>query len=524
MVALCVAITVTGQQPASAGPAGERPNFIVVMTDDQSPGMMRAMPSVKRLIGDRGASFTNSFVSYPLCCPARATMLTGQYAHNHGVKGNNALSGGGYKALEDKPATIAAWLQAAGYETAFVGKWLNGLRTPRVPPPGWSRWNALVGAGGEGLSSFYDFEVFQAGGDPVHYGTARADYQTDALNRDFVLPLIAEQALTPEPFFLWFSVHPPHDGLGRDDPAGRRCSIGPPDVRGGRQSAIPPPRYTRRFARAPLPRPPSFNEADVSDKPKAVAGRPRLGANQREIIRMNYRCGLASLLAVDDAVHEIVAGLKRTGQLEDTVLIFTSDNGMLNGEHRIKAGKNRPYDEVLRVPLEISGPTILPGSEPDAPVANVDLAPTILDLAGASVPAELARTPDGVSLAATLRSGVGDRGRAIPIEGRNNVRRSRRGFKAVSYVGVRTLRYSYVEYRRARARSKRAAIALPIGAGRTTDRELYDMKTDPYQLDNVYAKRGYRAARRQQQQLLAELERCAGAECLAAAPTASPRR
>ena len=521
-----IALDLGSDSTARAGETtGLRPNFVVVMTDDQAPGMMKALPSVERLIGKRGATFTNAFVSYPLCCPSRASFLTGQYAHNHGTHGNSPLSGGGYPALDDKGSTLASWLDAAGYETAFAGKWLNGLRTPKTAPPGWDRWSGLVGAGGESLSSFYDYDVFQPGGTPLHYGTAPADYQTDALVRDHALPLIAEQAATPEPFFLWLALHPPHDGLGRDDAAGRRCSIGPPDARGSKQSAIPPPRYARRFAHAPVPRPPSFDEADVSDKPEAIAKSEPLSGTDLEIIRLNYRCGLAALLAVDDAVGQIVGQLEQTGQLSNTVLVFTTDNGALAGEHRVKAGKNRPYDEALRVPLMISGPTILAGATPAGPVANADLAPTILELAGAAIPAELARTPDGTSLTAALRNGVGDEARAIPIEGRDNVTASRHGYKATSYVGVRTERWSYVEYRRASAASKDAAIALPIGAGRTIGLELYDMRRDPYQLENLAELRRYRKVRAALRAVERPLERCEGSACVvdAVVPAPPPR-
>ena len=133
------------------------------MSDDQGPGMMRALPRVRRLIGGLGAEFPNAFASFPLCLSGRATLLTGQYAHNHGAKGNNAASGGGYprSAIRAQPRRLAA---GAGYDTAFAGKWLNGLRTPRLAPPGWDEWWSLVGAGGEGLSSFYDFDVFKQGG------------------------------------------------------------------------------------------------------------------------------------------------------------------------------------------------------------------------------------------------------------------------------------------------------------------------------------------------------------------------
>ena len=143
------------------------------MTDDQGAETMRALPAVQRLLGDAGVTFENAFASYPLCCPSRATFLTGQYAHNHGTKGNTRGSGGAYQSLEDPERNLAAWLDAAGYDTAFVGKWLNGLRSPRVAPPGWDLWAGLVGAGGEGSSSYYDFDVFEGAGCDAATSAAR---------------------------------------------------------------------------------------------------------------------------------------------------------------------------------------------------------------------------------------------------------------------------------------------------------------------------------------------------------------
>ncbi|HEX2127689.1 MAG TPA: sulfatase-like hydrolase/transferase, partial [Solirubrobacterales bacterium] len=322
--------------------SADRPNVIVVMTDDQGPGMMKALPSVTQQIGGAGVTFEQAIATYPLCCPSRASFLTGQYAHNHGTLGNGPRSGGGYQALAEPRRNLASWLQASGYETAFVGKWLNGLRTPRVAPPGWTRWHGLVGAGGESLSSFYDYNVFEPDGTPRHFGNDAADYQTDALTREYAVPLINEQAQTPGPFFLWVGYHPPHDGLGRNDAAGRRCSLGAPGARGGRQSAIPAPRYARRFRSAAIPRPPSFDERDVSDKPGFLRRADELGRKEREVIGLNYRCGLAAMLAVDEAIQAIVEMLRATGQLDDTVLVFTTDQGSFTGEHRIKAGKNQP--------------------------------------------------------------------------------------------------------------------------------------------------------------------------------------
>ncbi len=228
-----------------------------------------------------------------------------------------------------------------------------------------------------------------------------------------------------------------------------------------------------------MPRPPSFDERDVSDKPKFVRRRPPLSREDLTQIERDYRCGLAALLALDDAVGRIVSRLEATGQLANTVLIFLTDQGVMAGEHRIKRGKNRPYEEAIRVPLLMRGPSIAAGAQVEAPVANADLAPTMLEIAGAPIPPELARPIDGVSLASVLSGAPDDRRRAVPIEGRDNVSGSRRGFKVRSYVGVRTARYAYFEYRRARFDTRAAGIDAEIGAGRTTERELYDLAARP---------------------------------------------
>jgi N-acetylglucosamine-6-sulfatase len=500
---------------AGRGAAQEAPppNFVVIFSDDQAPGMTKALPTVQRELGARGTTFSSAIASYPLCCPARATFLTGQYAHNHGTKGNNRRGGGGYQALIDPKRNLAAWLQANGYDTAFAGKWLNGLRTPHRTPPGWTSWSGLVGDGGDGLSSYYDFDVFEPDGTPRHFGTRPSDYQTDALTREYALPFIDAYAAATQPFFLWLAYHPPHFGLGRADPAGERCSNGAPTKRSGSQSAIPPPRYAKRFLAARLPRPPSFDERDISDKPKSIRRRAPLTGEEIERVERDYRCGLAALLALDDAVGEIVERLRATGQLERTVIVFTADQGVMAGEHRIARGKNKPYEEALRVPLLVRGPDVAAGRTVEAPVANADLAPTILDLAGATVPEDLARPMDGLSLRAALTGEAPDARRAVPIEGRENTASARHGFKVRSYVGVRTARFAYVEYRRARFDTVGAANSGPLGAGRTTDRELYDLRRDPYELRNLAREPSLAGVRRELARLTAEGARCSGTGC-----------
>ncbi len=525
-LAVCL-VALVAAVPGGAREAGAdelRPNFVVVMSDDQGPGMQRALPALRRRIASRGTSFTNAFASYPLCCPARATLLTGEYAHNHGTKGNNARSGGGWRALIDPKKNLAAWLQANGYDTGFAGKWLNGLRTPHRAPAGWDRWSALVGEGGDGLSSYYDFDVFEPDGSPRHFGTRAADYQTDALTREYALPFIDAHAGAPAPFFLWLAYHPPHFGLGRSDRAGRRCSTGPPGKRSGAQSAIPPPRYATRFAGAQPPRPPSFDERDVSDKPDAVRSRPPLTDDDLARVGRDYRCGLAALLALDDSVGSIVDELRATGQLGRTVILFTSDQGVMGGEHRIARGKNKPYEEAIRIPLVVRGPGVAAGRELAAPVANADIAATILDLAGATMPAELARPLDGVSLAPALAGAEPPADRAIPIEGRENTTRAKRGFKVRSYVGVRTARYAYFEHRRARFATAAAADDAAIGAGRTPERELYDLARDPYELRNAVRDRGYARTRAALARLTRKLEKCSGAACVVGERVPGPAR
>ena len=376
------------------------------MADDQGPGMMRALPTVRRLIGERGTTFANAFASYPLCCPARATLLTGQYAHNHGAQGNNPRSGGGYRALHRpgaQPRRLAAGVRLRHRLRRQVAE--RPAHAAASPARLGASGRGLVGEGGEGLSSFYDYDVFE----PERRAPRHLRHRARSTTRPTCSPATTRcrssrrRPPSPRPFFLWLAYHPPHNGVGRDDPAGRRCSDGPPDSRRGKQSAIPPPRYARRFLHAPLPRPALLRRARRRRQARpSLRRKSRLSDADVERIERDYRCGLAALLALDDAVAEIVDGLRATGQLERTVLIFTADHGVLAGEHRIKRGKNRPYEEAISTPLLISGPGIAAGATVEAPVVNADLAPTILELAGATVPPELARPIDGVSLAAEL--------------------------------------------------------------------------------------------------------------------------
>src|SRR6185436_8531402 len=351
--------------PAGGAPAAapERPNVLLILTDDQTAESIRVMEKTLRLLPEEGPTFRNSFVSYPMCCPSRATELTGQYAHNHGVMGNKPPEGG-YHRLQHSN-TLPVWLREAGYQTAHVGKYLNGYTGPKFPQ-GWSRW---FGLSDPSTYQMYGYLAID-NGKRVRYGESEADYQTDVLARKaeaILRAFVHDKARRP--FFLSVAPLAPH--TERSDEAGKGT---PPR---------PALRHLGRFAVEPMPDKASFDEADVGDKPPNIRALPRLTPAKRTAVLRSYRARLESLLAVDDLVERLVGVLAETGQLDRTVIIFTSDNGFLLGEHRIPDGKLLPYEESIRVPLIVRGGGFPADSTALQPVANIALAPTIVALTGA---------------------------------------------------------------------------------------------------------------------------------------------
>jgi N-acetylglucosamine-6-sulfatase len=453
--------------PIDPSSADGRPNLIVVQTDDQTKASLnrRTMPSTMALLVDRGTSFDDYVVSSPLCCPSRASLLTGQYPHNHGVVSN----AGGYASLREKANTLPVWLKRVGYRTAHVGKFLNNYERhaspPNSPPPGWDDWATMLPP-----YSYFGYEL-AVNGRRVGYGHERSDYLTTVLNRR-ASRLIRRYGEQPEPFFLAVDHFAPH---GQSEEKEGGCG----------KTALPLPGDFRRFARERLPTPPSFDEEDVTDKPAFRQLVSRLPDRRIESMRENYRCRLASLRAVDRGVQRIVRALKEVGELEQTVIVFTSDNGFLQGEHRIPAQKAQAYEEAVRVPFVIRAPSwARDGADRrhvSAPVANVDLAPTILDLARAQPCRTFSRCRllDGRSLTGLLAGRrpqwVSNRG--ILLTFTNGHRRNART-ESCRFNGIRTRRLSYVEHE-----------SLPDpGTGECRvgfERELYDLRRDPYQLRNL---------------------------------------
>jgi N-acetylglucosamine-6-sulfatase len=374
-------------------PIPKRPNLVVIMTDDQQESTLPHMEHVGELLVDGGTTFASSYVSYSLCCPSRASFLTGQYAHNHGILGVAVPPApADYEAMKSRLATdsVPLRLQAAGYDTAHVGKYLHGYgdyATPDPPPPGWTEWYGL-----HGIDSYYDYVDFTVN-ENGDLATNHGAYQTDVITR-IATDYLRRRSSERDPFFLSIAYVAPHSGQGGSE----RCGGGAP----------PAPRHEGAFADHDLPSGPAINEGDVSDKPSEVRKLPRLDADDLDRARTLYQCQLEALLAVDEGVAEILAALTEHELANRTIVFFTSDNGLMQGEHRYVGKKLFPYEESLRVPLLVRGPGIAAQKTIADPVINVDLPATLLDLAGA----DLEATPalDGRSLVPLIRGGTfGDR-------------------------------------------------------------------------------------------------------------------
>jgi N-acetylglucosamine-6-sulfatase len=488
LTAVCLLALALGAVPAGAD--DPRPNVVVIMTDDQTVADLRSMGSTRRLLANEGVSFRRSFVSYPLCCPSRATFLSGQYAHNHRVLGLYPPTGG-YRRF-DKRESLPVWLQRAGYRTAHVGKYLNGYGTavPATVPPGWTEWYGAVDPSAYRMWGY----SLNENGLLRTYGHALFDeeaalYQTDLL-RDRAVDVIGRGRREGRPFFLSVAFLAPHH-----ETSGVR-DVAEVAVRAA-------PRHRGLAAGARLPRPRSFDERDVSDKPGYIRRRYRLDSFEEAEIVARYRQRRESLYAVDEAVEAIVDQLARSGELDRTYLLFTSDNGFMQGEHRVPSGKMLPYEPSTRVPLLLRGPGLPRGRGSSELVGNVDLAPTILQLARAPAgkPVDgrsllrFARHPGRRSRRALLHETGGRRfvsGGELDAGALPTVRR------VFSWRAVRTRRWLWVEYRG--------------GA-----RELYDLLRDPQQLRSRHADPRYHGTRKALRRELRRLVRCRGSRCRAAA-------
>src|SRR5215212_1204840 len=461
LVAGCSGTGEAAKEEEAESPAG-RPNILFVLADDLDYASAFKMPEIRSRLIEEGASFEKAFVSHSVCCPSRATILTGLYDHNHGVLSNGPPDGGFQKFVSEghEEDSIAVGLQEGGYRTAYFGKYLNGYsgeENATHVPPGWEEWY------GE-LERYepYDYQINE-NGEEVSYGSEPEDFYTDVLSEQ-ATKFVRSAAPEEQPFFAYVAPIPPHS------------------------PATPAERHEGAFAEEEAPRPLSFDEEDVSDKPQPIREAERISEEEASNIDDYYRKRLESMLAVDEMVASLVEGLKAAGELENTYIFFTSDNGWEQGEHRIRSGKNRVYEVSAQVPLFVRGPEVPAGSKTEKLALNTDFAPTFAELAGVSFPA------DGRSLKPLLgdkeppswRSSVlleklpredsSEEGKAkdkakdkakakaetdpggVPLGGPRG---------RLAYQAVRTERYKYVEYENG-------------------ERELYNLRNDPYELESIH--------------------------------------
>lgn len=401
--------------------APEQPNFLIVVTDDQRWDTLAGMPVVSGILQAQGITYSNAFATTPVCCPSRFSILTGQQASRHGVFTNHPDRHGGYKASRDhENETLAVWLAEAGYRTGLFGKYLNGYNGERVPP-GWEEWLARSG-GGHG---WHRFEVANERGQQWNVNQDNGIFFAER-----VLDFIEQgEAQDDRPWLAYYAPKAPHN------------------------PAHWPDRFDGAFADRPPHAPPSYAEEDLSDKPGHVRRAARaidLSGMQRSI-----RHQLRSLLTIDEQVGRFLDALEAQDEAQETVIIFTSDNGLLWGEHGLTR-KAFPYEESARIPLVFWEGWERLGFTDHTLARNTDLAPTIAAYAGIAKPA----TVQGRDLNGEKPPS------AILLEGwpQGNLTE---GYKAVREIDRIFIAYSGGE------------------------EELYLLASDPYQLDNLAGNPAY---------------------------------
>jgi len=475
---------------------GGKPNILFVLTDDLDYELIKKLPKFKELMTAEGMTFENNFVSLSLCCPSRTSILLGQYAHNTGIFTNGKVTDkafdggyGGFMSHGNDKKTVANDLQKAGYKTALFGKYLNGYEINNAGmsiPQGWSNW--AVPIDGNPYSN-YNFQLnvdgtkedyYLANCDPEHLKQCskiqydntlvdkNANYMTHVLTAK-AEEFIKNSAEDNTPFFLYLSTYAPH-GPATPSPEYEHLILGKSeDDKKWRQDNI-------------VPRTPSFNESDISDKPSWMKDVEPLTQKAILLLDEKYQFRLASLYSVDDMLEKLITTLKENGQLENTYIVFTSDNGFHMGEHRLTAGKLTEFDTDLHTPLVVRGPGIERGSNTSALTGNIDFAPTFLELAGLSKNTAF----DGHSFAplfiepkAPWRTSYllehgpipekkGDDQKLTNEPEDADIASVNKGADLVDrYEGLRTQKYTYVRY------------------SKDGEEELYDNLVDPYQLSNI---------------------------------------
>lgn len=501
-----------GPAPAAAAAPGP-PNVLFIMVDDMRDDDLRYLPHVRTLIRDRGVRFRNSFSPYPLCCPARASVLSGRYTHNHRVF--TVYEDYGFHAFDDR-ATMATMLREAGYATVYLGKYLNryGIDPPpradrgnslHYVPPGWEMWRASLDGGFAPGSPYkgttYDYDDTTLSFNGVGFEALEGRYQTEAYG-DIARNIVRRRAASDQPFLLYLSFTAPHSGWPHepDDPPPTRLSNG--EIYLWRTPARPA--WVRGTLDEVVQDAPgaSWNDPDITDKPAYLRNLPALRPADRAPLREVARQRAEALTVVDREVGELMSTLAATGELDQTLVVFTSDNGYFLGEQRMRLGKVFPHQPSLRVPLVMRGPGIPAGSTRLDPFTSVDFLPTIAAATGTTPSWKV----DGISLWNVARRGdtgwtrgiltetnevghpprnTNEAGEPLSAGGRRDIR---------FLIGLRTHRYLYVDVAHQR-------------------NELYDLRRDPRQYRNLIDVHRYRATRRLLEEALSAVRACRARSC-----------
>lgn len=432
-------------------------NVLLILTDDQDPASAMNMPKTVSRMMDYGARFPNGSVAVPQCGPSRVCLFTGRYAHNHGCLDHSGPDEtyGQFIARGHHRDNLPVWLQNAGVKTAMMGKYLNGYgngETHRYVPPGWDRF--IGWQGGYQEHGKDEWRVNDMG--EVETFDRREVHDTDWFS-DRADAFVRVNRVLDRPWFLMVSLNAPHS------------------------ASYSAPRHDGMFGDARMPRPPSFDEADVSDKPARIRARDRLSPEQEAEAQGQWRQRLRALQSVDDMVARLCTALHETGQADDTMVVYTSDNGFMLWRHRIET-KGVPYNESMGVPFMVRGPGVEPGRIRPELVSNVDLAPTICEWTGTPVPDSV----DGRSFAGLFS------GEPLPWREHQLVEFYNGN---LDVAGVRTAdNRLYVEHQ-------------------TGEKEYYEMASDPYQLDSKHEKLENGAEMADLSERLRELRSCSGDSC-----------
>jgi N-acetylglucosamine-6-sulfatase len=432
------------EKVASGGGAPRRPNIVFILTDDLAWNLVQYMPHVRKMQQD-GVTFVNAFVTDSLCCPSRSSIFTGRYPHNSGIFRNGGDDGGftGFKRRGLEQASFAVALSAAGYRTAMLGKYLNGYLPGRNPPePGWATW-AVAGA------AYHEFNyALNRDGKFHRYGDKPQDYLTDVLSA-LATRFIRQSA--DAPFFIEIATFAPHTPY------------------------TPAPRDANAFPGLRAPRTEAFNALPDERAPPWLRAHRARQLSDSEVAKIDeeFRKRAQSVLAIDHMIGALQQAVAAIGAEKNTYFVFSSDNGLHMGEHRLLPGKQTAFDTDIRVPLIVTGPGVPAAVNLQEIVENIDLHPTFVEIAGAAVSSAV----DGQSLVPLMHGHRPPRWRTVALVEHHHgpdVDTSDPDAPAPhsgnppTYEAIRSRNFLYVEYA-------------------DGEREHYDIAADPNELHNNFA-------------------------------------